>query len=69
MNHPEPYGWHVDFIYFYTIGQPKQKEHSMKTILLLFAVVSALGSTSFAAPKDWSFTYHPKAKDTFTLTM
>ena len=41
----------------------------MKTTLLLFAVVSALGSTSFAAPKAWSFTYKPKAKDSFTLTM
>lgn len=41
----------------------------MKTSLLVIALISALGSTSFAAsPKSWTFTYKPKAKDSFALT-
>ncbi len=40
----------------------------MKTALLTIALVSALGSTSFAASKNWTFTYKPKAKDSFALT-
>lgn len=48
----------------------------MKTSLLTIALVSALGSTSFAASqpsgsaslKQWTFTYKPKAKDSFALT-
>lgn len=41
----------------------------MKTSLLSFALVTILGSTVMAAPKAWTFTYKPKAKDSFTLTL
>ncbi len=41
----------------------------MKTSLLSFALVTILGSTVMAASKDWTFTYKPKAKDSFTLTL
>lgn len=40
----------------------------MKTALLSLALVTILSSVSMAAPKDWTFTYKPKAKDSFALT-
>ncbi len=41
----------------------------MKTSILTFALVTMLGSFTMAASKDWTFTYKPKAKDSFTLTL
>lgn len=41
----------------------------MKTSLLSFVAVTILGTTVMAAPQAWTFTYKPKAKDSFTLTL
>ncbi len=40
----------------------------MKTALLSFALVTILGSVSLAASKSYTFTYKPKAAESFALT-
>lgn len=44
------------------------KEIQMKTTLTLLALLTSLASTSWAAPKQWTFTYKPKSAKSFPLT-